>query len=252
MAAFYDTYDYPSYWDGREYEHGAEVIALKSFLKRIPKVKRVLEIGAGYGRLTPTYIYRASQVLLADPSAKLLKIARRRFRTKKVRFIQVRAENLKGRVKGKSIDLIFVVRVIHHLDNIDSVFEVVKGLLKKNGYFILEFPNKKHLKATILEFFRGNFTFPIDIFPKDLRSQKSLKKGDVPFVNYHPDVIYQKLIDRGFMILETRSVSNIRSSFLKEIIPLDLLLFIEKGLQQLLARISFGPSIFILAKKVGH
>jgi hypothetical protein len=53
MPAAYDTYDYPSYWEGRDYEHGSEEIAIKGFLNRIAKIKTALEIGAGYGRLVP-------------------------------------------------------------------------------------------------------------------------------------------------------------------------------------------------------
>jgi len=77
MAAAYDTYDYPGYWIGREYEHEAEIFAIKSFLKKIPVIKNVVEIGAGFGRLVPAYFFRARRVVLTDPSSKLLKIANR-------------------------------------------------------------------------------------------------------------------------------------------------------------------------------
>ena len=39
MSPAYDTYDYLSYWEKREYEHESEVIALSAFLKKIAKTE---------------------------------------------------------------------------------------------------------------------------------------------------------------------------------------------------------------------
>lgn len=251
MAAAYDTYDYPSYWEGREYEHFSEVISIKAFLNKIPKVKTILEVGTGFGRLIPVYSFRAKKIILSDPSAKLLKLARERFSDKKVRFIQSKLENLPGKVKGGSVDLIICVRVLHHIQDLKKAFSITARLLKKGGFLILEFPNKRHAKASFLEFLKGNFTFPIDIFPKDIRSKKSIKAKTLPFVNYHPDTIFEMLKVLDFEIVEIKSVSNIRSTRIKKIIPKDALLFFEKHLQKPLAKISFGPSIFVLAQKKG-
>ena len=248
MTAHYDTYDYPSYWEGREYEHEAEIYAIKSFLKKIPKIESILEIGTGYGRLTPSYIYRATHIILSDPSGRLLTIARGNFKSKNIKFIHSCLENLPTKLKRKSMDLIILVRVLHHMENLEETFAVIEKLIKKNGYLIIEFANKRHLKATFSEFFRGNFTFWLDIFPKDVTGKKT-KKNSIPFKNYHPDTIREFLKKYGFSILEERSVSNIRSLFFKKYLPKETLLFFEKYLQTPLAKISFGPSVFILAKK---
>lgn len=250
MAAAYDTYDYPDFWEGREYEHYAEVIALKHFLGKIVRIKKIVDVGAGYGRLTPNYLYRASKVILTDPSAKVLKIAREQFKLKKVRFIQSKAEGLLKKIKSKSVDLVVIVRVLHHVESIDTVFRVANRLLKRNGYLIIEFANKSHFKATVSQFMHGNLVFPLEIFPKDIRSPQSVKDNTLPFVNYHPDMVFEKLKLNGFKIVEVRSVSNIRIPFLKKVLPLDLLLLIEGFLQRPFARFNLGPSIFILAKKV--
>jgi len=244
MVSFYDTFDYPSYWKGREYEHTSETLALNFFLEKIPKIKSLLEIGAGYGRLTPQYVFRAEKVILSDPSAKLLKIARNNFPLKKIKFIHSSIFNLPKKIRKNSQDLIIMVRVLHHIDDLDNAFSIISNLLKKNGYLILEFPNKKHMKATIKEFFRGNFTFPLEIFPKELSKPKR-----IPFKNYHPDLILEKLKSNKLTPLEVRSVSNIRSPFLKKIIPQEILILIEKKLQKPLSKFFFGPSIFILAQK---
>jgi ubiquinone/menaquinone biosynthesis C-methylase UbiE len=247
MTAHYDTYDYPSYWIGREYEHESEVMALKELLSAIPKIDTILEIGAGFGRLTPSYLFRARKILVSDPSSRLLGIARDKFGgRKKVVFIQSKAENILNKVPRRSVDLIILVRVLHHLENPGKFFDLCSKLLKKNGYLLLEFANKRHLKATCLEFLKGNITFPIDISPKKVGKQRP---KNLPFLNFHPDFIKHELTERGFKIKEGRSVSNIRSSFLKKIVPCDSLVAIEKVLQRPLYLISFGPSIFLLAQK---
>ena len=249
MSAAYDTYDYPSYWEGRDYEHGSEVLAIKRFLTKIPKITKILEVGAGYGRLAPSYLFRAKQTVLTDPSSVLLKIARESLQYENIKFIHTGIENLPNKIRSKSVDVAILVRVLHHLDDTDKAFKIINKVLKDKGYFILEFANKCHFKATFLEFLRGNFTFGLEIFPKDLRTKKSMKKGTIPFLNFQPDTIKDKLEAAGFKIIETRSVSNFRTSFLKNILPTSLLLSIENFLQPILAKVVFGPSIFVLAQK---
>lgn len=248
MSAHYDTYDYPSYWVGREYEHGAEMFALDCFLKRIPKIKTVVEIGAGYGRLVPSYIFRAERIILSDPSSKLLKIARSKFKNKRISFIHSGIENIYPKIKRNTADLIVLVRVLHHIQDLDTTIATVNKISKQGAFLILEFANKRHLKAMIFEFLHGNFTFPLDIFPKEIKNARKRKKT-IPFFNYHPDIIKEKLQQNGYIIVEVRSVSNIRSSIMKRVFSNESLLFLEKMLQKILAYVSFGPSIFILAKK---
>ena len=248
MAAHYDTYDYPSYWIGREYEHESEVLALKSLLEKIPKIDTILEIGAGFGRLTPTYLYRARKIIVSDPSTRLLGVAKEKYKSKKnVKFIKSKVEAICEKLPAHSVDLIILVRVLHHIEDLDKFFDTSDKLLKKNGYLILEFANKNHIKAVFREFFKGNITFPLDIFTKDISTKKRL--NPLPFLNFHPDFIKHKLSEKGFVIKGGRSVSNIRFGLLKKILPCDSLVSIEKHLQQPLYLISFGPSIFLLAQK---
>lgn len=248
MSAYYDTYDYPSYWKGREYEHKSEIIAISGLLKKIPKLKTIIEIGAGYGRLVPSYYFRAKRIILSDPSARLLKIARSRLKNKGIEFIHSSVENLHPKIRKNTADLIIFVRVLHHIENPDDALFVISKITKTGGFLVLEFPNKRHLKATVSELLHGNLTFLLDISPKEVVNRKKRKKS-IPFFNYHPDVIKQMLRQNGFSIIETRSVSNIRSPFFKKIFPIETLLSLERFLQRPLSCISFGPSIFVLAKK---
>lgn len=252
MSAYYDAYDYSSYWRGREYEHSSEVICLKEFLSRIPKIDRSIEIGGGYGRLVPHYIYRIKNCFLTDPSKKELSQAKERLANfKNIKYIQSTLENLPSKVKPRSFDLLIMVRVMHHLTNPDKAFETIEKLAKPGGYLILEFANKIHFKKILSEFFKGNFDFLTEKKEIDVRSEKSKKSKTIAFLNYHPDIIKEELASHNFEILEIRSVSNIRSPFLKKHMPLAFLLFVEGLLQKPLSYFYFGPSIFVLAKKMG-
>ncbi len=247
MGAHYDTYDYPAYWEGRDYEHESELLALTNFLNKIDDVGKLLEIGAGFGRLASHYSYRAKKVYLTDPSAKLLALAREKLKgNKNIKFIQISAEKLPQKFKAKTFDTLIMVRVMHHIEDPEKICQIACRLLKNKGYFILEFPNKVHIKEICKKFLRGDFTFPLDIFPTD-----KAKKQTLPFKNYHPDDFQQILKKCGFEIIEKRSVSNIRSPLAKKYLPLPFLTSIEEKLQVILAKLNFGPSIFILARKKG-
>jgi SAM-dependent methyltransferase len=249
MPAAYDTYDYPSYWEGREYEHLSEELALKRLLSEIDNIGKLIDIGAGYGRLSKQYIYRSKKVVITDPSAKLLKMAKKNFDNKNTVFVQSTIDNLPKRFKVKSFDVLLMVRVIHHIDDVDKCFGIANKLLKENGYFILEFPNKGHFKAVISEISKGNVTFPLEFLPKDLRSKSAKRQKGLPFNNYHYDFIDDLLYENGFFVIDKLSVSNFRNSFIKNSLPIEMLTGIEKYIQKPLSYINFGPSLFLLSKK---
>ena len=252
MAAAYDTYDYPSYWEGRGYEHSSEEIALKRLLSEIDIINRLLDVGAGYGRLSNEYIYRSKKVVITDPSSKLLKLARENIKSKNVTFVQSKMDNLPNKFKAKSFDALVLIRVLHHIDDINKCFKIINNLLKINGYFILEFPNKSHFKAVISELTKGNTTFPLEFCPKDLRSKKSKSNKCLPFNNFHYDFIEDLLYENGFSVIDKLSVSNFRHSFVKNALPTEILIGIEKYLQKPFSYFNFGPSIFLLSKKFEH
>lgn len=250
MAAAYDNFDYPAYWIGRDYEHKSEIVALRYLLGKIKKIASILEVGAGFGRLVPFYAYRAKKVIVSDPSARNLKIARQSLGTKKsLRYLHISLENLPKKIKPGSIDLVIMIRVLHHINNLDVAFKNIYKLLGTDGYVIFEFANKTHIKSRFKHFVKGDFRYFKDKTTTDIRSLKAIKKGSLPFLNYHPEKIHTILNDFGFRVVDQLSVSNIRSPQVKKIFSTEMLLFFEKLLQKPLSFIDFGPSIFILAKK---
>ena len=250
MAA-YDDYDYPRYWNGRDYEHESEAIALGAFFTKIGKDKKIIDIGGGYGRLAKVYGQNAKEITLAEPSAGLLKKAEDFLEgsSADIKFVQSTIEALPKKIKGKKYDVAVLVRVMHHIKDPEKAIKIVSRHIPKGGYFILEFANKLHGKAIVRNFLSGNFTFPLDIFPIDKRSRKNIKKHSILFMNHHPDVLADVLKNNNFRVIEKRSVSNIRSRKVKKLLSLPILVKIEGIVQKPLARFNFGPSIFILAKK---
>ncbi|KUK78928.1 MAG: Phosphatidylethanolamine N-methyltransferase, partial [Microgenomates bacterium 39_7] len=138
----------------------------------------------------------------------------------------------------------------HNLKNIDLALKNINHHLKSDGYLILEFANKVNFKAKLKAIFRGDFSFLREGAPYDRRSPANLNQETILFLNHHPKKINQSLKKTGFEVVNRLSVSNFRLPILKKIVPIRILLWGEKLFQPILAKINFGPSIFILAKKI--
>lgn len=245
MTVPYDSYDYPRYWLGREYEDLAERIALKKFFAAIPKKGTLIDIGGGFGRLANLYAKNFKKCLLLDSSEKLLKIAKTRLkRFKNIEFKKGKAQKLP--VGNEKFDVALLIRVSHHLPRLEKAIKEIHRVLKPEGYFILEFANKIHIKSTIKALLKGNFGYLLSHVPENI----STRKG-VIFLNYHPNHVKSLLLTSGFEVKQTLSVSNFRHPLFKKLIPLPILLSLESHFSLLTSHFSlfFGPSIFILAQK---
>lgn len=247
MSAYYDSYNYPSYWNGRDYEHLSEKFAIESLLSPFKKFRSVIDVGGGYGRLTSTYEKYAQKVMLTDPSKKLISIAQKNIKGKKFYFKVGNLAQIAKTQKNKH-DLVIMVRVMHHIKNIDKAINELSQITQKGGYLLLEYANKLHFKSICREIIKGNLNFTNQTESKVVG--KSENKNCIPFLNHHPRIISKTLQNYGYKIITERSVSNIRNPTIKKIMPLSLMLVLEKYLQIPFAKIYFGPSIFLLAQKL--
>src|SRR6476660_8865530 len=66
--------NYRKYWDGREYEHAAEEMAIKKLLKG-KHFRHAVDVGGGFGRLCLLLEKYAQKVTLAEPSQQQLDLA---------------------------------------------------------------------------------------------------------------------------------------------------------------------------------
>jgi ubiquinone/menaquinone biosynthesis C-methylase UbiE len=243
MSTPYDSYDYPRYWAKRKYEDLAEKTALRKLLKEVSSKGRLIDIGSGFGRLATIYAPLFKHSLLVDPSKKLLKLAKTKLKKySKIAFKKGKVEDLP--VGDKQFDVALMVRVAHHLPRLEKAFQEANRVLKPGGFFILEFANKIHLKSVLKALLTGRLNYLLSHVPENISTHKN-----VLFFNYHPTHIKSLLQTKGFKIMRTVSVSNFRAKFFKKIFPAKRLIWLELCLQPLLARLHFGPSIFILAQK---
>ena len=124
-------YNYQDYWAGREYENAAEVMAIKRLLKG-QHFKHAVDVGGGYGRLSKLLGSFADKVTLAEPSQQQLDIAKIYLKdTPSVERKLLQAADLE--MPAKSVDLVLVVRVLHHLPDPAAGLAALESVLADNG-----------------------------------------------------------------------------------------------------------------------
>ncbi len=241
-----DNFNYLKYWDGRDYEHAAEEIAIHKLLKK-GHYSHAIDVGGGYGRLCVLLEKYADSVTLAEPSKVQLDLAKTYLaKNPKVSIKQTQADALD--FKNGSADLVTMIRVMHHLPDPTKEFEEIARVLKDGGIFVLEIANYAHARNR-LKFALHAKRLPVE--PVDIRSKKNRRDEEVAFVNHNPKTVAKQLAHAGFKLEKVLSVSNLRSTTLKKILPKNAMLTVERLLQPTLAKTYFGPSIFFLLKKVG-
>ncbi len=234
------NHNYLHYWDNRQYEHDAEEIAIRRILKG-KHFKRIVDVGGGYGRICPILKDFADQVTLAEPSSQQLDIAKEFLKGNKgIDMVLAQADKLP--FEDESIDLVTVVRVIHHLPDPTEEFAEISRVLKPGGYLFIEFANYANFKNRVKHVFKAK-RMPHE--PVDIRTHES----DIPFVNHNPRTVRKQLAHAGLQLERTLSVSNLRSPGLKKVFPKQALLAIEKAVQVPFAKSYFGPSTVYLLKK---
>lgn len=237
-------HNYLRYWDGRDYENAAEQVAIKQLLKG-KHFKHAVDVGGGYGRLCVLLEDYADRVTLAEPSQQQLDIAQDFLKSHpEIDRKLTQADNLD--FEDKSIDLLTMIRVMHHLPDPNNEFKEIHRVLDDRGLFILEVANYAHGRNRLKHLLKGK-KMPME--PVDIRSDQYKTEDEIPFVNHNPKKVINQLNKAGFSVLKTLSVSNLRSPLLKKILPQSGMLLVERILQPTLAKTYFGPSVFFLLKK---
>ncbi len=245
--AFYDDdkHNYEEFWRGRDYEHHAEMLAIKKLLDG-RHYQLAMDFGGGYGRVTPAILEFADKVILVDPSNKQLEIGRRFLKDySNVDYVRVDQKDSVP-AADDSLDLLVMIRVSHHLAEPEPIFAEIFRSLKPGGEAVIEIANEAHFKNRVkyLKQLRG---VPLESVP--IGEFANGKKEVTPFYNHNPKSVSELLKDVGFQIEDKLSVSNLRSQFIKSRVSMEQMLKIEKKLQNKLAFMDFGPSIFFLVKK---
>jgi len=237
-------HNYLDYWNGRDYENKAEIIALKRLLKG-KHFKNAADIGGGFGRLCIFLKQYADTVTLAEPSQQQLDIGKDYLKDhSEIKMVLTQADDLK--FKDNSLDLITMIRVMHHLPDPTKEFSEIKRVLTDDGVFILEIANNIHARNRLKYLLQGK---KLPTKPVDIRSKKNQREDEIAFVNHNPKTVIKQLAHEGLKVEKVLSVSNLRSPGLKKVMPESAMLALENVMQPTLAKTYFGPSTFLLVRK---
>lgn len=238
------SHNYLHYWDHRQYEHAAEEVAIRKLL-RGRHFKNAVDIGGGYGRLCLLLEQFADDVTLAEPSQQQLDIAKDFLKDHpEIHRQLMQADDLK--FKDGSINLLTMIRVMHHLPDPQAEFSEISRVLAPDGYAIIEVANYLHMRNRVKHLARREH---MPVKPVDIRSEANKRKDEIPFVNHNPYTVIRQLEHAGLEVCGRLSVSNLRSTKLKQIVPRSVMLGAERVLQRPLASVYFGPSVFFLVRK---
>lgn len=237
-------HNYRKYWQGREYEHAAEEIAIRKFLKG-KHFKTAVDVGGGFGRLCLLLEDYADKVTLAEPSRQQLDMAKDFLKGHpEIDRKLMQADDLQ--FDDASIDLLTMVRVMHHLPDPSAELEEIARVLKPDGLAIIEVANYLHMRNRLKHIARRE---RMPVKPVDIRSEANKRAGEIPFVNHNPYTVARQLEHAGLRASAVLSVSNLRSVRLKKVVPRSVMVGAEHVLQRPLSWVYFGPSIFFLVRK---
>jgi ubiquinone/menaquinone biosynthesis C-methylase UbiE len=224
------------FWEGqdREYENRVERVALQKLLP--PHGDRLIEIGAGFGRLADLYQgYR--QVILVDYARTQLEEARN-YLGEDSRFIYVVADVYNVPFVDNLFDTLTMIRVMHHLADVPAALSELHRIITPKGTAVIEHASKFHLKALLRWFLRRQEWNPFDHHP--------LEFVELNF-DFHPAWMRQQFDQAGFIIQNIRTLSHYRLGLLKRLLPTSLLVTLDSWAQPTGNWWQLTPSIFLQA-----
>jgi SAM-dependent methyltransferase len=196
----------------------------------------LLEIGAGAGRNTTRY-GDFERIVLLDYSTTQLEQAQARLGASD-RYIYVAADVYKLPFVDGLFDTATMIRVIHHMADVPKALNQIHQVMQPSGKFILEYANKRNLKAIVRYWLRKQEWDPFD-------------KAPVEFVplnfDFHPKAMNAWLRGIGFKLERQLTVSHFRMGWAKRNLPHKLLVSLDSILQPTGALWQYTPSVFLRA-----
>jgi SAM-dependent methyltransferase len=237
----YEGSDYQTrFWEkgGRDYEDRCEAIALRRLLPKNGKL--MLELGAGAGRNTSRY-QGFERVILLDYSRTQLKQAQERLGTSN-RYIYVAADIYRLPFVDGLFDSITLIRTLHHMADAPAALRQVRNVLQSGAVFILEYANKRNLKAILRYALHRQTWNPFGLDPVEFAPLN---------FDFHPRAVRAWLRGSGFQVERILAVSHFRVDLLKRTIPASILAGLDSLFQWTGALWQFTPSVFIKARAEG-
>lgn len=226
------------FWEqvDRRYEDVAERMALRALLP--PQGLRLVDIGGGFGRLGAEYAgYR--QVVFFDYSRTMLAQAVERW-GRDPRFVFVNGDVYRPPFRSGAMDTVVMIRVIHHLERAELALERIAGMLRPGGSAILEFANKRNLKAV------GRHLLGRQ--PWSPHAREPVEFAEMNF-NFHPEWIRERMRRSGLGIDRAMGVSHFRLPLLKQLFPPQWLARLDLVAGPLAAGREVAPSVFVHGRR---
>lgn len=230
------------FWPGRDYEDLAERIAIRKMLP--PRGSRLVEIGAGFGRLAE-YYRGYERIVLLDYAHTMLAEAREKILSDPhlepyaARFALAVGDLYNLPLADSAVDTAVTVRVLHHVADIARAFAEIARSVRPQGTYVLEHANKRHLKAILRYWLARRGPNPFSPEPYEFVKLN---------FDFHPRYIEEHMRAANFSVQEKRAVSTWRLAALKRIVPAHVLASVDGALQAPLSPLQISPSIFLRAR----
>lgn len=233
------------FWDGsRAYEDGAERVALHALLP--PRGRRIIEIGAGFGRLADLYQGYETVVLFDYASTQLEQAVERLGASGPAgapQYVYVMADFYKLPFVPGLFDTVTMIRTLHHAVDAPAVLRGLARILGPQGVFVLEFANKQNLKALARYLLRRQSWSPFDLDPVEFVALN---------FDFHPRWIWEQLAQAGLRREAVRTVSHFRVGLLKRLLPTAWLVALDRLAQPTGRWWQWSPSVFVRAAAGNH
>jgi SAM-dependent methyltransferase len=234
----YEGSDYQQrFWGAgeRRYEDRVEAIALRRLLPA--GTGRLLEFGAGAGRHSGRYAGYERVVLLDYSHSQLIQARRRLDRADRYRFVV--ADAYFPPFAPACFEAATMIRALHHMADPGKALAAVRRTLKPAAVFVLEYANKRNVKAILRWALRRQRWSPFTPEP--------IEFAELNF-DFHPAAVRGWLAAAGFSVERQLTVSHFRLAILKRLLPLWLLVALDSAAQWTGVLWQLSPSVFVRAR----
>ena len=128
-----------------------------------------------------------------------------------------------------------MIRVIHHIADVPAALREFQRSISPGGCFVLEYANKRNLKA-------------VSRYALHRQSWSPYTREPVEFVmlnfDFHPTWMAMQLQQAGFITQRTLAVSYLRTKVLKRVMPVRWMVVLDSLLQLTAPLGVLSPSVF--------
>lgn len=234
----YEGSDYrTAFWEGqgREYEDRVERAALVQWLP--PTGKRIAEFGAGFGRLADLY-QGYEQIILFDYSRTLLADAVKRWGDDP-RFVFVAGNLYELPLATGILDTLVMARVMHHLADVAAALKQIERSLHGASVAILEYANKRNLKAIGRWLLKKQAWSPFTGEPVEFVALN---------FDFHPAWMQTQFSESGLVEVDRMALSHFRLPMFKQFFSADQLVNVEQKFFRLSGTYPVAPSVLVKAR----